>query len=353
MFAQVHFPDRLSPEELDQYLEEGWFRMGQTIFTTNFLNFKNQFYSAIWLRIILPEFSINKTQQSLVKRNCSFRTEIQRASINPVKEELFKKYREGVSFQTSSSLHQLLFGSAIKNVYDSYEVNIYDDDKLIAVGVFDLGKNSAAGITSFYDPAYKKHSLGKYLIYLKINYCRTLGLQFFYPGYFVPGYALFDYKLEIGKSAQQYLKFTTQQWLHINSFSPTSTPFQVMLVRLLELKELLIQAGIECALLKYEYFDANLIPELFGLDVLDFPLFLYCNGLEESEIQPMIVFDVEDEQYHVIRCHSVWTSNNTSIDSEIFSSHLLKIEDYLFSTDQASDMVATLLFDLKLRSKNF
>ncbi|MBA4056534.1 MAG: arginyl-tRNA--protein arginylyltransferase, partial [Marivirga sp.] len=53
MFAQVHSPEKLLPRELDAYLEQGWFRMGQTIFTTNFLNFKNEFYSALWLRIML------------------------------------------------------------------------------------------------------------------------------------------------------------------------------------------------------------------------------------------------------------------------------------------------------------
>jgi leucyl-tRNA---protein transferase len=46
MFAQVHSPESLHPVELDRYLDNGWFRMGQTIFTTNFLNFNNELFSA-------------------------------------------------------------------------------------------------------------------------------------------------------------------------------------------------------------------------------------------------------------------------------------------------------------------
>ena len=52
MLVELHNPiDSLNGEELDKYLERGWFRMGQTIFTTNFLKFNGLIYSVIWLRI--------------------------------------------------------------------------------------------------------------------------------------------------------------------------------------------------------------------------------------------------------------------------------------------------------------
>src|SRR5688572_11082836 len=104
MFGQVHSPEKLSGDELDAYLEMGWFRMGQTIFTTNFLNFKNQFYSAIWLRIVLPRFSLDNTQQKLAKINAGFTTEITPAHISPEKEALFAKYKLAVPFEASASL---------------------------------------------------------------------------------------------------------------------------------------------------------------------------------------------------------------------------------------------------------
>ena len=187
MFAQVHCPELLSPDALDQYLERGWFRMGQTIFTTNFLNFKSHFYSAIWLRIPLPEFTTDKTQQKIFKKNKSFRVQIQQASITPEKEALFSIYRKSIPFEASASLHTLLFGKASHNIYNTYEINIFDNDTLIAAGFFDLGRNSAAGISSFYNPAYKKYTLGKYLIYLKIEYCKKIGSAIFLSRLFCAG----------------------------------------------------------------------------------------------------------------------------------------------------------------------
>ena len=89
MFAAANHPDVLSPLELDTYLDRGWFRMGQAIFTTNFLNFKDQVYSAIWLRINLPELGTERTHVKLSRLNAAFRVEIKKASIAPEKEALF------------------------------------------------------------------------------------------------------------------------------------------------------------------------------------------------------------------------------------------------------------------------
>jgi arginyl-tRNA--protein-N-Asp/Glu arginylyltransferase len=348
MFAQVHIPELLRPEELDQYLDRGWFRMGQTIFTTNFLNFKNHFYSAIWLRIPLPEFSTEKTQQKLSKKNDAFRIEIQQASITPEKEALFFVYKQNIPFEASASLQTLLFGKASHNIYNTQEINIYDDCKLIATGIFDLGKTSAAGISSIYDPAYKKYSLGKYLIYLKIAYCKKLGLEYFYPGYFVPGYSLFDYKLEIGKSALQYLEFTTSKWNSITSFNSASSPLQQMQDKLLHLQKVLLKNGVASQILYYEFFDANLIPELEGIVLFDFPIFLFCSGLSG---ETPVIFDVRDQQYHCVKCKSVWASTTPNTPDGLYSSHVLKLDHGIFSSEIPELMAATLMDQSKTEGK--
>lgn len=348
MFAQVNCPPVLLPEELDQYLELGWFRMGQTIFTTNFLNFKNFFYSAIWLRIPLQEFSTDPRQQKLFKRNKAFNVEIRDMVLTAEKEALFAAYKKKISFEASTSLNTLLFGKSDHRIYHTKEINIYDDHKLIATGFFDIGKNSAAGISCFYDPAYKKYTLGKYLIYLKIAYCKKIGLSYFYPGYFVPGYTLFDYKLEIARPHLEYLDFTSGRWNPISRFTPPSSPLQIMLDKLQLLQSTLLKNGIESKVLKYEFFDANLIPELEGIVLFDFPVFLACSGLS---MENTIVFDVRDRQYHWIKCKSVWASTNDTIPDDIYSSHVLKFDQDISCSDMPELMAATLMNELKLTSK--
>jgi leucyl-tRNA---protein transferase len=346
MFAQVTCPENLNPADLDGYLERGWFRMGQSIFTTNFLNFKGQYYSALWLRIALDEYSGDSTERKLGKLNRRFRHSIRKASITAEKETLFLKYRENVSFEASPSLHHLLMGKSSTTIFDTYEVCLYDGNTLIAVGYFDQGRHASAGIISFYDPSYKKFSLGKYLIYLKVAHAKQTGMQFFYPGYFVPGYKLFDYKLSIGKAALYYLEFQSNSWRGIQHFREENTPLQVLQEKLKLLTDSLSETKLKGQLLYYEFFDVNIIPDLKGALLFDFPLFIGFYNIIDLSINPIVVFDLTDLEYHILKCQSVWYSNTDNTDT-LYSSSLLKVDEMVYRSPLPEDIAAFLSTQLR------
>jgi len=338
MFAQVHYPESLSGGELDEYLREGWFRNAQRIFTTNFLNFDNQLYSAIWLRVDLKTIEINKTFKKLSKQNSGFKTTIQPASITAEKEELFQRYKSELTFNASQSLQALLYGEGASTIFNTHEILLHDNDKLIAVGFFDLGKQSAAGIISFYDQSYKKFSLGKYLIMLKMNYCKQLQFEYFYPGYFAPNYRAFDYKLTIGRESLSYLQLKTNSWVPINDFCVSNNPYTLMINKLKELELLLNQQFVPCSLNHYTYFEANIIPNLQGLHLFDFPVFLFCFEEQEDVVNPMIVYDIINNCYHLIECKSVWKADEPVDEDGFYSTHLLKLKKHVCSTIFANEM---------------
>ena len=202
----------IQPEELDIYLAAGWFRMHQTIFTTEILSFDNILYAAIWLRINLKLFEEDRQYKKLKKLNRKFSVSVTDLAITKEDEDLFSVYKEKVSFEAAESLNWLLFGDNNTNVYNTKALRIYDDLRLIGIGFFDEGKSSAAGISAIYHPDYKKYSLGKFMIYEKIMLCKNSNMSFFYPGYFVPGYSAFNYKLSIGSMALEYFETVTKQW---------------------------------------------------------------------------------------------------------------------------------------------
>jgi arginine-tRNA-protein transferase len=346
MLAQAHCPSNLTAADLDLYLSKGWFRMGQTIFTTNFLSFKNQLYSAIWLRVALHNFEADKTQRKLIKLNRAFRVEIKTATVTPQKEMLFQRYKTSVAFEASDSVQHLLFGKSVNTIYNTLEVNIYDADKLIAVGFFDVGEASAAGISCFYDPDYKKYSLGKYLIYLKMAYCKKINIAYFYPGYLVPGYTFFNYKLDINKNALQYLPLSLQQWVPISDFAPAHIPLEIMIDKLKTLQTLAAPLGLPCHVLTYEFYDARLIPDLRDIMLFDFPVFMFCFG--EADNVLLIVYDVRDAQYHFLLCKTIWASNSPGNINERFTSHILKVAKTIFSSPDAEAMVAILALEMKM-----
>jgi arginine-tRNA-protein transferase len=330
MFVDVHCPQVLQPKELDDYLERGWFRMGQTMFTTNWLNFKDTFYSAIWLRVVLGEYAADTTEKRLFQRNSRFQTHIRPASITIEKELLYIRYKQAVPFEASASLQILLFGNSEHNIFNTFEVDVYDGDKLIATGFFDLGAESAMGISSIYDPDYKKYSLGKHLIYTKINFCKERGIKYFYPGYFVPGYRAFDYKLDIGTKYIDYLDLQTSSWFPLKTFRNDNSPLKQMVSRLTDLKKWLKRSGIESELFYYDYFYANQTPELSGSELLDFPVFLSTNPAMND--WAIIVFDVRYDKYQLLKCYPVLTPPSPPNVPGYYSEFVLKSESTLFAS---------------------
>ena len=343
MFAQIDYPDKLLPEELDSYLANGWFRMRQTIFTTNFLHFDQQFFSAIWLRIQLDHPITDTKYSTLKKLNKGFKIEIHKlpaGGIATTYELLYLEYRQCISFDVSPSLQELLFATDTTNRFNTYVVNIYDGDVLIAAGFFDMGKNSAAGITSIYHPAYKKYSLGKYLIYLKIDYCKLLQLQYFYPGYMVPGYTPFDYKLEVGKPALQYLQLSTQQWVTVSAKNSILNPMEIMLKRLSYLHTLLLKKSIPNALLYNRFFEANLHPYYQHLGFFDFPIFINCFPIDEASFYTIVIFDIRKNNYQLLDCSAAINIGIQQQNSSIFDADLLKLNQVLFVSSIPEEMVS-------------
>lgn len=340
MYAQIDLLNQLEPEDLDQYLAKGWFRMGLTIFTTHFLKFQDQFYSAVWLRIGLKNFSPSKGQQKLIKQNSRFRAEIKTALVDQEKEELFAKYKEGISFSAASSLEHLLYHDGDIHIYNTYEVNLYDGDKLIACGFFDLGKEAAAGITCFYDPEYKKCSLGKYLMLLKMEYCQQQSITYFYPGYFVPGYTLFDYKLGLSDRDFDFYELGSGTWQPILSFDESKNPLIVMRQKLQELEHCLREKNIKHRTLYYDFFDANLMPELKDIELFDFPIFLLLGDFNDHELKNAIIYDVQDHKYHWVSCRSIFQPQVDQSSQDRYGRDLLKIYEQITLGHTAKSFVS-------------
>jgi len=168
----------LSPKQLDHFLEAGWFRMGQTMFTTNFLVFGNQQFNTIWLRVDLKKFEPSYSQKKLLKQNQRFGIRVISGQIGFDKEELFYRYKQSLKFSIAPSLQNLLTGNSLFDIFESKHLEIYDDDKLIGCGVFDIGEKAAEGIVSIFDPDYKKYSLGKYLFLQKNDFLQLSHLYF-------------------------------------------------------------------------------------------------------------------------------------------------------------------------------
>ncbi|WP_235917431.1 GNAT family N-acetyltransferase [Hymenobacter busanensis] len=198
---------------LDFYLSQGYYRMHQNLFTCRFLPINDEIYTVHWLRLNLASVTFGPTQRRLLRLNEQFTVRRRSFQLTEQYEALYSRYYQSIDFDAPETVEAFLLAGAPHNAFPTEALEVYDGQQLIAVGIFDSGTHTLAGIMNFYDPAYRKHSLGKYLMLLKINYARQQEKTYYYPGYVVHAYPKFDYKLFACPAATEVFDCIAGRWL--------------------------------------------------------------------------------------------------------------------------------------------
>jgi len=222
---QIKQFESLSKAELDYYLSKGWFRLkfGNHMFTDTKAPFDNQYFPIKWLRYKLDDSFLSKSiisnkryyryyvqAKKFIPKFLDFNYENEKDEIEP----LYAKYRANINFDAYTSVYSVVHqGDAKNSIFNSKIIKLYDDDKLIGVVIFYIGETSGSNILSFYDHEYKKYGIGKYLIFLEIEYLVTNNYSHFYVGFILIGHPKMDYKLSVEKSGIEYYDPEIDQWL--------------------------------------------------------------------------------------------------------------------------------------------
>jgi len=214
-YHRAEHPESLEGAELDRRLAAGWFRMHQDIFTTTHLYTDDDFYRVHWLRYELDKITDRVSHKRIRKLNAGLEVTIEKfSSIRVDHTLLFARYRAGINFDGASSISHALFDdqSPDKNIFDTYCISIIDDNRLVAGGYFDIGEKSGTSILHFFDPEYRRYSLGRYMILLTIDYLKAKGFTHYYPGYVVSGKEKMNYKLFLGRELAEYYDPSAGVW---------------------------------------------------------------------------------------------------------------------------------------------
>jgi leucyl-tRNA---protein transferase len=345
MFSAKRHPGNLSPELLDVYLERGWFRMNQSIFITHFLHFEAHFFPAIWLRYPLDQGIGEVIDKKLRPIEKKFRIEITPWVLTDEQEALFNLYRAHAGLDMAVSLRELLLGQwagdGVENIFNTYQVCMYDGTKPVAFGFFDVGSDSAAGISSIYHPDYRKYSLGKALMYAKMKYCSQRKIRWFYPGYAVPGHKRFNYKLDIAPGHTEYFCPKQEGWLPHLPAQPLPDYLAGMERKLSLLQETLAGNGLPSTLVHYRQFDAALM-DLDYSDLLNFPIFLHCAFDKETRQWLVVVYDIIKGSYRLLLCNTLVSFGSYRVHQKVICTDLLQEAEALCESSEPQALISFL-----------
>jgi len=190
-------PEGFKGQLLDQYLAAGYYRMLHTVFTTHHtrLHTTGEDLPVFWLRTQVKNITESSSALANRKKCAGFTASCKRAEITAETEALYSLYHSAIDFNTGGSCYDCLHDERLEDPFDSRMIEIRDGNTLVAVGYFDQGQQTISGILNFYHPAYKKYSLGKYLILKKIDYALANNISLYYTGYISTSNTRFDYKL--------------------------------------------------------------------------------------------------------------------------------------------------------------
>ena len=203
----------LRGDALDYYLGQGYYRMQQDLFTCQFLPINDSLFTVHWLRLVLPQVQFGAEQRRLLRLNRQFSVSILPFQLTTEYEDLYTHYRFSTNFEAPPTVESFLLAGAEHTIFTTSVIEVRDGARLIAVGIFDSGLRTLAGIMNFYDPSYRRHSLGKYLMLLKIEYAFSQQMHYYYPGYLVHDYPKFDYKLFACREATEVFDCVSGYWV--------------------------------------------------------------------------------------------------------------------------------------------
>lgn len=327
MFTQFHNPQSLHGELLDFYLANGWFRSGQYIYTTKILNFDGKLYSPIRIRLPLTNYSFRKSLRKIWNKNQRFETVFRKAFISKEKETLYQKHKKRFEGYVSQTIKDALQDGGETTIYDTYEVAVYDNEKLVAVSFFDLGEKSMASIIGLFDPEYSAYSLGFYTMLAEIKYGQKNGFEFYYPGYVIPDYPKFDYKLRIGEV--DYYKAKSDLWLPFQEMDKADLPSEVIENQLLRLGKVLEKHQLDYKIYFYPLFDKGYINNIGELQELETPLFIQIQTPINNQ-KLVIDFDLQKHCYRLCQFHGFlkpienFYDSSTHQDYETFRTLLIR-----------------------------
>lgn len=206
VYRQQQF-GRIPESVLGSFLAAGFRRNGNTLYTMNCPGCRK----CTPIRLIPSEFNPNRNQKRVWKRNNDIVATMGPLTITEEKLALCGEFL-GERFpgrgNSPVDYYGTFFASTITN---TLEIEYRLDDRLVGIGIIDIGDIWINAVYFYFDPAQARRSPGTYNILYLIDLCRKYELRYVYLGYIIHEIQAMAYK---GNFKPHYL-LIDGEWVHV------------------------------------------------------------------------------------------------------------------------------------------
>lgn len=185
---------KVSSEQMDAMLEEGWRHFGTHFFRYNIAFHAGKICRVLPLRVRLNDFSFSKSQRRVLKKNQDLQAVVRSIEITEEKEILFERHKRRFKSGVPDSIRDFLSFDAANVPCEALEFCVYDNENLVAASFLDVGKASVSSIYAMFAPEEAARSLGILTMLLEIDFALRNGKSFYYQGYAYDANSFYDYK---------------------------------------------------------------------------------------------------------------------------------------------------------------
>ena len=152
------------------------------------------------IRIVVDDFSPTRSQRRVMKRwRDRYRIEYGPPKCSPEVLRMYNAHKDqrglredGAGAMTAEGY----IGWLVNSCFHTMEMRYYVDDRLVGLGVLDLGATAASSVYFFFDPSpdVSKLSPGVFSVLEELAFCRTTGRKYLYLGLYVRDCTELSYK---------------------------------------------------------------------------------------------------------------------------------------------------------------
>jgi len=188
------FADEVCSGRFHEFLADGYRRVG-SIFYHNVCKECSDCKS---LRLEPGRFNLSRSQKRALKKNQDIRMEIRSPTlITGEKIDLYRRYLDSKhSGKGEKEIRD--YETVLSNIHYGYahsvEMDYYDGDKLIGVGIVDEADDALSSNYFYYDTDYLERRLGVFSILKEIFLARVMEKKYYYLGFYIEETDKMSYK---------------------------------------------------------------------------------------------------------------------------------------------------------------
>jgi arginine-tRNA-protein transferase len=147
----------------------------------------------------VADFKPSRSQRRVAKRGAHLRVEYGAATCTPEKLRLFNRHKQerGLASLEDGLMTEEGYASwLLRSCFHTMEMRYYLEDRLVGVGVIDLGRVGVSSVYFYFDPDSEVSALspGVLSVLQEIAFCRRTGRDWLYLGLYVEDCRHLSYK---------------------------------------------------------------------------------------------------------------------------------------------------------------